>query len=63
MRQNDKIPATDKKKTYLHFWPYREILAIFQSFQGYISKYGQILEIFEKIDFVLSVAKKIVYPN
>ena len=59
MRQNDKIPATDKKQTYLHFWLYREILDSFQSFRAYISKYGQILEIFEEIDFELSVAKKI----
>ena len=54
MRQNDKILATDKKQTYLHFWLYREIYI-------YISKYGQILEIFEEIGFALSVAKK--YPN
>ena len=32
--QYDKIPATDKKQTYLQFWLYREILASFQSFQG-----------------------------
>ena len=41
MRQNEKIPATVKKQTCLHFWLYREILASFQSFQGLYFKTRQ----------------------
>ena len=53
--------ATVKKQTYLHFYFIGRFKRVFKVFRVDMSKHGQILEIFEKIDFALSVAKK--YPN
>ena len=53
--------ATVKKQTYLYFYFIGRFKRVFKVFRVYMSKHDQILEIFEKIDFALSVAKK--YPN
>ena len=61
LRNFEQRLATVKKQTYLHFYFEGRFKRAFKVFRVYMSKYGQILDIFEKIDFALSVAKK--YPN
>ena len=61
LRNFEQRLATVKKQTYLQFYFIGRFKQVFKVFRVYMSKHGQILEIFEKIDFALSVAKK--YPN